>query len=358
MGKRVVPSCIMVGPEFITEAGHVTIRQWFQEPDAKLAAHEAARQMLWQEFGIDPLDQGIYAQPSTYTAAHVIGGAELVLPEDDMPMARGYPLAEASDVRRLRMPESYLEHPAMAPYVAMYDWLRERVGDRMAVGLGDGTQGPVTTAKLLRGQDFFADLVECPDEAHRLLEFVTEGTIRIWREVWQYQGQPLEGQDVHLGDDFAGLMGPAHFAEFAVPCYQRIYEAFKPARRLFHSELLRPGHLHCLADMHIDYLNLGENQYMTPSVVRTHTNVPFEWHVKTATVATGTPETVRAEFTAVLNDGAPGIVTELCARRIPSENIRAFVEIARRHGPIIEPGGCYRAAMKAAELQRSEEREE
>ena len=34
------------------------------------------------------------------------------------------------------------------------------------------------------------------------------------------------------------------------------------------------------------------------------------------------------------------------------KNIHAFVNIAREHGPAVEPGGCYKAAMKADELRR------
>jgi hypothetical protein len=148
-------------------------------------------------------------------------------------------------------------------------------------------------------------------------------------------------------------MGPAHFGEFAVPCYKRIYDAFKPELRLFHSELLRPAHLRYLEEMRIDYLNLGENQYMGPADVRAATAVPFEWHVKTATVAHGTPAMVGSEYEEAVENGAPAMLTELCARNVPFENIHAFIDAARKHGPAIAPGGCYAAAVRAVELASS-----
>jgi len=308
--------------------------------------------VLADSFGIKPMPEEISASPSSYTAAHVLGGADLVMTEDDMPMIRGHPLNSAEDVRKLTMPECYLEHPAMAPYVEQYRWLVDRAGASMAVGLSPGTQGPVTTAKLLRGQDFFVDLLEHPDEAHRLLEFVTDSTIRFWREVRQFTGQPLQGGAVAVGDDFAGLMSPRLFEEFAVPCYMRIYEAFKADIRLHHTELVRPAHLRYLSAMQVDYLNLGEDQYLTPRDVAAATDVPFEWHVKTATVAHGTPEMVRSEYVDAIRDGAPAMITELCARRMPFDNIRAFIDIAQHHGPMVEAGGVYDAAMKADELRR------
>ena len=74
---------------------------------------------------------------------------------------------------------------------------------------------------------------------------------------------------------------------------------------LYHSELLRPGHLRCLDGIGLHYLNLGENQYLTPHEVLENTRVPFAWNVKTATMAQGTPDMIRDEFLAATGS-APG----------------------------------------------------
>jgi len=36
--------------------------------------------------------------------------------------------------------------------------MQQLVGNERKIGLGAGVEGPVTSAKLLRGQDFFSDL--------------------------------------------------------------------------------------------------------------------------------------------------------------------------------------------------------
>ena len=79
--------------------------------------------------------------------------------------------------------------------------------------------------------------------------------------------------------------------------------------------------------------------------------VHFEWHVKTATVGHGTPEQVRQEYLHAVAQGAPAVLTELCARNMRFENIGAFIEIARQHGPMVKAGGVYGAAMKAEEIR-------
>lgn len=346
----------MISPEFITEQASITLRQWIEDPAARLGASRTARRLFADEFGLDPFSSGISVPTPSYLTLKIIGDAELVMPDDHFFMVRGNVLESIHQSTQLRIPESIIDHPAMKPYRAQYQWLVEHVGNSAEVGIGPGTQGPITMAKLLRGQDFFADIIEYPQEAHGLLEIVTDTIIKAWTEVRQFLARPLSGGSLAIHDDFAGLMGPAHFQQFAVPCYQRIYAAFAPRLRLFHSELLRQGHLECLPEMKIDFLNLGENQYLRPSEVAAVTDVPFEWHVKTATVRDGTPALVEQEYVAAVTDGAPAVLTELCARKIPFGNIHAYVRTAQERGPFVAPGNCYAAAMKATELRRGPDR--
>ena len=337
--------------ELITELGGITLREYYLDGEKKLRAHIVARERFQEWYGLDviPADT-ISASPPSYTAASVFG-VGIFMPEDSMslPDTQNPPLKHPSQVYDLRLPASYAQHPAMTPYVQMYNHLQDRVGSEMRVSLSPGTQGIVTTAVFLRGQDFFSDLVTHRQEAHRLLQFVTEMNIAFIREVRALQGLPIRGGDISVGDDYAGLMSPAMYGEFVVPCYNQFYEAFGADRRLHHSELLRPGHLSYLDEMGVEFLNLGENQYMTPGEVLEATDVWFEWHVKTSTLLTGTPRDVREEYETAIAEGAPAMITELCARGIPEENIRTYIETADEHGPMAG-GAVYEPAKAAARL--------
>ena len=352
MSRIPVPWCMTVCPEFITETALITIRAWYREEAAQLRARETTRRVLRDEFAVDPLGDSLVIDAPSYISTQVLGGGELLQPEDDMPMFREPPLKTARDVYSLGLPPSYVDHPAMAPYIGMYRRLLNRFGQDRKVHLSSGIQGPVTTAVLLRGQSFFIDLIERPADAHFLLDFVTGADIRFMQELRELQGEPLYGGDVSISDDFAGLMSPDHFGEFVVPCYQRFFEVLNAGRRFLHSELLRSGHLGWLSEMHLNCLNLGENQYLKPSDVIKNTRVPFDWHVKTSTLAQGTPAMVREEYIAALEDGAVAMVAELAARRIPKENIQAFVEVARAFGPSVEPAGYYVASLRAQEMRQ------
>lgn len=328
------------------------MREYHLDGEKKLQAHILARERFAELYGIEaiPVDT-LSVNPHSYTAASVFG-VEVFVAEDSMPLPvyQNPPLKDPREVNDLRLPASYCQHPAMVPYVEMYYQLKERVGKETRISLGAGTEGVVTTAVFLRGQDFFADLVTHPQEVYQLLQFVTEMNIVFIREVLALQGLPLRGGDVAIADDYAGLMSPAMYGEFVVPCYQQFYEAFGADRRLHHSELLRPGHLPYLVDeLGVNILNFGENQYISPSEVLEVIDVPFEWHVKTKTMLTGTPKTVRREYEKAIAEGAPAMITELCARGIPEENIRAYIETAKEYGPMVD-GAVYAPAKAAARL--------
>jgi hypothetical protein len=150
-------------------------------------------------------------------------------------------------------------------------------------------------------------------------------------------GLPSDGGGIGITDDFAGLMGPALFREHAVSAWQRYYDALRAERRSLHSELLTVGHLVHLDALHLDWLNLGEDQFVTPRDVRRATMAPLTWNVKTTTMRWGTPETIRQEYLSAVADGAPAMMTDLCARGVPDANIRAFMAVAAEHGPCRQP---------------------
>ena len=219
----------------------------------------------------------------------------------------------------------------MAPYIAMHAAMRKRLGPNVKLGLGGGWQGPVTSAVLLRGHDFFADLYLHPDAARALLDIVTESIIRFEREVRRFLNEDAKG-GIAIHDDFAGLISPAMFPEFVIQYWRRIYEAFGEGPRPWHSELLRREHIPLLDGLGITHINFGEDQYIDVRDVVETTKLPFSWNVRTVKhMLQGTPKTVREAYLEAVADGAPEMVTDLCARGIPPENIRAFVEVAREN---------------------------
>ena len=315
-------------PEVTTEYAGTKLGEYYTDGAVMLRTQLAAREKFEEVYGVAPI--GVGSTPPAYVGVAALG-AEVVFPEDDPPMVRGYSLKEISDIDRLEIPSSYYETPDMAPYLKIYEYMVREVGDRERVGLGVGIEGPITSAKLLRGQDFFADLYLYPKAAHKLLTIVTESIIRFMRENRRIVGGSLDSGGAGIADDFSGLISPEMFPEFVVPYHRRIYESFGDGPRGLHSELLRREHLTFLKELGITSFDPGQDQYLSAQDTLEEIDVPFTWNLFTVRdMQQGTPEHIREVYRRAVEDGAPAIMAELC-RGTPPENIRAFIEVAREY---------------------------
>lgn len=326
MNRKHISWRVAVPPEVSTEYAGTRLGAYYTDAETMLHTQLAARAKFEELYGIAPI--GVGADTPAYLGVAALG-AELVFPEDDPPMVRGHPLRHAEEIDRLTIPRRYYETEAAAPYMRIYEQIRSEVGDQ--VHLGVGIEGPVTSAKLLRGQDFFTDLYDRPEAAHRLLDIVTESIIRFTRENRRIRGLSEEGGGTGIADDFSGLISPSMYEEFVVPYHRRIYDAFGETPRSLHSELLHREHLRYLAPLGVTHFDPGQDQYLTVQDIIEATDVPFTANIYTVReMQQGTPETVAAAYRHVVERGASSVMVELC-RDTPPENIRAFIDVAREY---------------------------
>jgi len=257
-------------------------------------------------------------------------GSTLVINQDLVPMLVEDGARTRADIARLRLPDRYLETEEMGRYVRIWEEVGAIHGG--PVGLGPGLEGPVTTAKLVRGQEFFVDVYEDPAAAHALLELSTESHIRFFAEVMEFLGRPY-GDAKGIADDFSGLLSPGLYAEFAQPYHRRVYEELGKESRSLHSELLRRDHLKFLPELGIDVFDPGQDQYLDLAALREELEphgIAFWHNVKTVGALEGTPEQLRAEVDQAVAGGATRIMVELTPRT-PTENVRAILEAFLYH---------------------------
>lgn len=321
---------VAVPPEVTTEYAGTRLGAYYTDTPTMLATQQRGREAFLARYGIDIGSAG-RVDPPAYVGSAALG-AELVIPDDDPPMIRSHPLKTTEECDRVRLPESYFD----TRWAAFYDWMRvemqKLVGPGHKVRMGHGLEGPITTAKLLRGEGFFLDLYDDPRRAHVLLDRVTESIIRFGRDVRRRNGDPLDG-GVGIADDFAGLISPAMWGEFVVPYYARIYEAFGGKGRALHSELLRRDHLRFLADLGVTHFDPGQDQYLSLRDILTAVSMPVSWNLFTVRdMLQGTPKSIETLYRQAVRDGAREIMAELC-RGTPPENIEAFISIAREYAP-------------------------
>lgn len=269
----------------------------------------------------------LHVPMSAYEGVAALGG-ELLFPAAHQPMIRnqGHILESSAQVDDLALPDPW-QCERFVRHIDTWQLLRRRFPE-IPVGLSAGQEGPVTTAVLLRGSQFFLDCVIDPSRAHRLLSICT-GTYTAFVRAVSQVTEARPGGSIGIADDHSGNLSPAMWPEFVLPYYEQIYGQLQAVRRSMHTELVRRAHLPLLRRLHLDHINFGENQYLSVRDVVRELDVPFDWHIKTVSeMLQGTPERIRATYRQAVEDGAPEMTAELTVGT-PPENIRAFIEVAR-----------------------------
>lgn len=323
-GRRHVPWWVGVSPEAVAHWAQTPIGRYYTDAGAMLRAQMTARAVFSTRFGIHSV--GIGATPPAYVGAAALG-AQVVFPDNHAPMVLRRAIESADEIRRLQVRE-----PAtcalMQRYVDFYHSICARLGNGDGVSLGHGQEGPITTAVLLRGSDFFTDLYDDPAAAHHLLDVVTETYIAFADYARWISG--ADSSSWELADDHAGNLAPHLWPQFVVPYWRRIYQAMGGTRRL-HSELLRKAHLDYVHQLDIAHVDFGEDQHIRLEDALHSLHIPFSWHIlSVADMMQASPEAIRRKYAACVGRGAPIMATEIYPAT-PETSISAFVGVAREH---------------------------
>ncbi len=316
---------VAIPPEVKTEYCKVKLGDYYKNPEIMLNVQLKAREIFHQLYGLPK--GGVGPTYSSYVEASQLG-VEVLFPENNVPMVKGPVLKEVKDVYKLKILNPYKEG-LMAKAIETYYFMKKKLGDKIPVGLG-GTEGPITTAVIVRGQDFFMDILLHPKEAKKLLDLVTELSLLLRRVIEKITGEKRESAGI--ADDFSGLLSPDQYEEFVVPYHKKIYDAYGKKGRGLHSELLHKEHLEFLSLLGITHYDPGCDQYLTvKDIIREIPEIPFSFNLKSsADMLLGNPETIKEKYRKAVADGAPEMMTELCCG-VPKENVLAFIEVAKEY---------------------------
>ena len=210
-----------------------------------------------------------------------------------------------------------------------------------------GTDGPLTVALDIRGDEIFSDMLADPDYYHRLMDFITTATIRritAWRTRLGLPERPACGG---FADDAIQMISTGTYQELVLPYHRRLLSA------LFGSG---PHWMHICGNVQrhfptlIRELNIGS--FDTGFPIRFETlrdeigeaiHVSGGMHVDI--LLRGTPADVARETRRILASGVTrgGRFIMKEANNMPPctplENIRAMYETVRQHGTF-PAGSC------------------
>ncbi len=176
---------------------------------------------------------------NVYEAAYF--GAPIHFPPDQVPVT--LPILDSSDYTPalevdIKRP---LDNPYIAERLAFWNEMERICRDmrfegrpvRLQPWAITGCDGPVTVACNLRGTAFMSDLIECPEEADRLLAHIIEAA-NIRRDAfWDYWGERVERTNI-LADDSCAMLGAPMYAGLVMPHHQRYYDAGPATERIMH----------------------------------------------------------------------------------------------------------------------------
>ena len=308
----------------IAEVADVPQAALHTDVDAICYAYEAIRPVA-ERLGVEPPQPRLAGL--TYVHVSTLGARVTITPESPEPHVS--PCIHSPDeIDRLAEPEDYLAEGVVPERLALVDKLLERRPDASR-RIGHAFEGPITTAALLMGQDFFTLPYEDPARARRLLAFCVRSALNYWRVLQRHQGETPSAGPRSFPDDFAGMFPPEKFRQFVLPAWEMMYDGLQATWRGLHSELIREEHLPLLGEARIGEFDSGVDQYLPPEALRRSCPVPFSFCVWPAHVLALSAKELTEMYKSMASFN-PTVIKFSLERLADEPKIAALLEVARK----------------------------
>ncbi|MBR4443826.1 MAG: hypothetical protein IKS52_11230 [Clostridia bacterium] len=196
-----------------------------------------------------------------------------MLPEDSEPNVRpfAWDIDDAIAIMKDAEGKDFGDNELCCHHIRLNGYLREQFPGCAINPLdGYGGEGVITSAVMMRGQDFFIDLYDEPEKVREYLSLLNRSIIRFFQWSNHVNGQPeLAGWCAWLADDFAALIPPDLWRKFVVPYWIEYFEGRTTARRwTFHCEGTAPEQLKYLKETGITRYQPSVSEKLTLENVR------------------------------------------------------------------------------------------
>ncbi len=273
-------------------------------------------------------------------------GSELVFPEDSEVAHTPVYASLEEGVRALKKDVDFIKAGMFPFYLDLWQKLKDAFPEHRISFGGFGAEGPLTTAWLLRGHDFFMDIHDDPPLAKEYLRLVTASVVKYQQTLARINGQPpVSPTGAGLVDDGAAMISPRRWPELVMPYLEQYFSNLTSGTRSAHIEDLTPRHLHYLDELRLSSYDPSVSQKLTPGLIRKHCNVHFAWRLNEGDLARLTADETAAWVFAAAADGAPAVRTGVWRNNCTTQsaaNVRAFMaaggEVQRRLAESLDLG--------------------
>jgi hypothetical protein len=257
-------------------------------------------------------------------------GADFV-PADAMDADISPHCLAADDLAKLPDPETLIEHELIRQFDDQIEALRRDAAAQWqlippffwdASGRA-AVHGGLTTGLKFCGESLFIDMVTNPDRCTRLIDWLTDVSIRLVTHFAELASLPTRG--IHVGECSVCLIDADHFKRYVVPATSRLGEAIGPVR--FHS-CGKSDHLieACRGITHLDSLDVGGATSVAKIRAVFGRDFPVGIAPLVEDLAAGSPHAVVEWFERVAreNDGGSLTIGYHLETDYPLDNIRAL----------------------------------
>lgn len=310
-----------------TEYAGVTYRAYYGSPAVMLQTQLAAKDFAERRFGVGRFIQPHLDGPACEYATF-LGMSAVVPEEDELPyLDTAHPMiTSVADADRIQIGDPRTEG-LMANRWAAWQYYADHGYRQRFWGCGGAV---ISAACEVSGGLALAGFAEDPEGARRLLDILIQAEEALARFDASLSGEAYGGL-TYTGDDFSGLLSPAMYRRFAVPCYQRLYAGQQ--ERFMHSELLRADHLRAARDeVGITEFHGAGCKNLTLQEMHDIMGSRFWTQLTPQEMLELSPAAIDDRISELAQSGA-AYVQLYPGRGTPERNMEAAIEAARRECP-------------------------
>ena len=329
-------------PRFTVEIYHdlaphlagITTREFFLDPDKMIMAWKKATEWTLDTFKGRLTPRIPTAAPNSY--AHLVClGAPIHYSEDAEPNVSPAVDSIEEGIRYLKDHRGmdFTGHPLFQQYAEVSRKVKDVFPDAPQLG-GMGFEGPITSAALFRGQDFYCDVMEEPESVKEFLGLMTESVLDFKNQLNTFVGLPaMNTGRGSMPDDLAAMIPPYLWDELVLPFWHQYYEGFSTGEgRFVHCEGLVPAHLPYLKKAGITHYQPSVSPKLTLADMGAHAHEwTFDWLLYAYQVTAMDDREMEAWVADAAASGATDIRTQFGAYAVQIgkvDRIQKFLDIA------------------------------
>ncbi|MHC4873424.1 MAG: uroporphyrinogen decarboxylase family protein [Planctomycetota bacterium] len=278
------------------------------KPDAGIKVFTEGKKKVEELYGTELEFSAPTTPPVSYGHINCLG-VELNFPENgEVSVDHNYGDVDIREVIDFFRQKVDFASSGMAPFFMDYHKKLQEAFPEQKVKFFFKREGPATTAYLMRGDKFFTDLFDYPEEVKELFAAIVDSSLEFEKFMREYEGKPID--DAPSGgftDDIAAMIPPHMYDGFVVPYWERLLSGLTSGTRHAHVEDLTVDHLPYLEKIGLSQFDPSVSPKINPQDLYKHCRVPFAWKMFNFHYNVMTVQDIKDFIYQAAADGACGV---------------------------------------------------